>query len=268
MKSAGPVIKLSAPASGEFWQVPVLFEDARLLALCKPAALLISPDRYDAERPNLMKLLHRDIERGAPWAASRGLTYLANAHRLDFETSGVILLAKDKPALVSLANQFGTAHPEKVYVALVQGVPEEESFEVDLRLKPDPRIPGLMRWSKDGKQCLTRFRVLEKFRGVSLIECRPVTGRTHQIRVHLKSAGFPIYADDDYGDSQQLFLSSIKTSYRLKEGREERPLTPTLALHAWRLTVSHPETGAPVEITAPWPDDLEVALKYLRRYGS
>lgn len=267
MKSSGPVVKLSSPATGEFWPVPVVFEDANLLALNKPAGLLTSPDRYDRERPNLMKLLHRDVDRKAPWVAARGLDYLANAHRLDFETSGVILLAKDKPTLVSLANQFGTTHPEKVYVALVQGVPETESFEVDLKLKPDERVPGLMRWSKEGKQSLTRFRVLERFQGVSLLECRPVTGRTHQIRVHLKAAGFPIYADDDYGDGQQLFLSSLKRSYRLKEGAEERPLTPSLALHAWKLTVTHPVGGHPVEITAPWPADLEVALKYLRRYA-
>jgi hypothetical protein len=140
MKSSGPVVKLSSPATGEFWPVPVVFEDANLLALNKPAGLLTSPDRYDRERPNLMKLLHRDVERKAPWAEARGLDYLANAHRLDFETSGVILLSKDKPTLVALANQFGTTHPEKVYVALVQGVPETESFEVDLKLA------GLCRW--------------------------------------------------------------------------------------------------------------------------
>lgn len=268
MKPAGPVVKLSSPATGEFWQIPVLHEDARLFALSKPACLLTSPDRYDAERPNLMKLLHRDIERGAPWAVERGITYLSNAHRLDFETSGVILLAKDKPALVSLADQFGGERPDKTYVALVPGNPGQDEFEVDLKLIPDPRIPGRMRWSKEGKKSLTRFKVLERFKGVSLLECHPVTGRTHQIRVHLNFAGFPIYGDDFYGEGRRLFLSALKPSYRLKEGREERPLTPTLALHAWRLTVAHPDGGAPVSMTAPWPDDLEVALKYLRRYAA
>lgn len=267
MSSPGPVIRLSAPSAGETWSVPVLFEDSRLFAVDKPAGLLTSPDRYDPERPNLMKLLHRDIERQADWAAKRGLQYLSNAHRLDFETSGVLLLAKDKPALVSLANQFGSAHPEKVYVALVQGVPEEDSFEIDLKLKPDERAPGRMRWARDGKQSLTRFTVVKRFRGTALVECRPVTGRTHQIRVHLKAAGYPIYADDTYGDGKMLFLSSIKRAYRLKEGAEERPLTPSLALHAWKLTVTHPESGLPVTITAPWPKDLEVAYKYLRRYA-
>src|SRR5882724_4883703 len=91
------VIKLSSPATREFWEMPVLFEDEHLLALDKPAGLLTSPDRYDPARPNLMKLLHAGIERGAPWAKQRGLSYLMNAHRLDFETSGIILLAMSKP---------------------------------------------------------------------------------------------------------------------------------------------------------------------------
>jgi RluA family pseudouridine synthase len=267
MKASGPVIKLSAPGPGQFWPVPVVHEDARLLAVDKPARLLTSPDRYDRERPNLMKLLHAGIERGAEWAVQRRIDYLSNAHRLDFETTGVLLLAKDKPALVHLANQFGGTQPEKTYVALVPGSPEQDEFEVDLKLTPDPRLPGLMRWSKDGKKALTRFRVLERFRGVTLVSCHPATGRTHQIRVHLKFAGFPIYGDEFYGDGRRLYLSALKPSYRLKDGQEERPLTPSLALHAWKLRVAHPDDGRTVEITAPWPRDLEVALKYLRRFG-
>jgi len=86
-------IKLSAPETRGFWEIPVLYEDEHLLALNKPPLLLSSPDRYDPARPNLIKLLHRDIERGAPWASKRSLRYLMNAHRLDFETSGVMLLA-------------------------------------------------------------------------------------------------------------------------------------------------------------------------------
>src|SRR5262252_8066137 len=112
MKSSA-AIKLSSPATNEFWEIPVLFEDEHLLALDKPAGLLTSPDRYDPNRPNLMKLLHAGIADGKPWAVEQKLTYLSNAHRLDFETSGVILLAKTKPVLVELANLFGTEKPEK-----------------------------------------------------------------------------------------------------------------------------------------------------------
>src|SRR5215211_3177809 len=98
--SAAPSIKLSSPETKEFWEIPVVFEDEHLLAINKPARLLTSPDRYDPNRPNIMRLLHEGIAANKVWARERGLTYLANAHRLDFETSGVMLLAKNKPALV------------------------------------------------------------------------------------------------------------------------------------------------------------------------
>src|ERR1051326_8122741 len=97
------VIKLSSPSTQEFWEIPVLYEDEHLLALDKPAGLLTSPDRYDSQRPNLMKLLHAGIAESKPWAREHRLTYLSNAHRLDFDTSGVILLAKNKETLVQLA---------------------------------------------------------------------------------------------------------------------------------------------------------------------
>src|SRR3954452_14673541 len=116
MKSANPIIKLSSPATNEFWEINVVFEDAHLLAVDKPSGLLTSPDRYDPQRPNLMKLLHAGIAEGKPWARERGLEYLMNAHRLDFETSGILLLAKNKPALVKLADQFGSEKPAKHYV--------------------------------------------------------------------------------------------------------------------------------------------------------
>jgi RluA family pseudouridine synthase len=244
-----------------------VYEDAHLLALDKPAGLLTSPDRYDPDRPNLMKLLHAGIETGRPWAAARGLTYLSNAHRLDFETSGILLLAKDRTTLVALADQFGSEKPAKVYVALAKGTPKEKEFEVDLKLKPDAFRPGRMRWAKDGKKSLTRFKVLEEFGGVTLLECHPLTGRTHQIRVHLLSAGLPILGDPVYAEGERLYLSQLKPRYRPKPGEEERPLTPRLALHAWKLSLVHPATGEPVAIEAPWPRDLEVALKYLRKYA-
>ena len=95
-RTVGASIKLSAPETREFWEIAILWEDEHLLALDKPSRLLTSPDRSDPHRPNLMQLLHRDITRGAPWARGRGLGYLANAHRLDFDSSGVILLAKEK----------------------------------------------------------------------------------------------------------------------------------------------------------------------------
>jgi len=260
-------IKLSSPAAREFWGIPVLFEDDYLLALDKPGGLLTSPDRYDPQRPNLMKLLHAAIAAGKPWARERGLNYLMNAHRLDFETSGVILLAKGKPALMTLANLFGSEKPLKQYVALVQGTPAEEKFEVDAGLAPHPARTGLMRVDpKNGKHSRTLFEVLEKFSGWTLLRCEPLTGRTHQIRVHLRHAGLPIIGDERYG-GKPLWLSRLKPNYRLKSGHEERPLISRVALHAEQLTLPHPVTGETLTITAPWPKDLKVAVKYLRQFA-
>ena len=260
-------IKLSSPAARAFWEIPVLFEDEYLLALDKPAGLLTSPDRYDRQRPNLMKLLHTAIAGGKPWARERGLSYLMNAHRLDCETSGVILLAKSKPALITLANLFGSEKPLKRYAALVQGTPPDDKFEVDAGLAPHPVKTGLMRVDpRNGKRSRTVFQVLEKFSGWTLLRCEPFTGRTHQIRVHLRHAGLPVVGDELYG-GKPLWLSRLKRDYRLKRGREERPLISRVALHAEELMLPHPVTGETLTITAPWPKDFRVAVKYLRQFA-
>ncbi|EEF58054.1 RluA family pseudouridine synthase [Pedosphaera parvula] len=265
---ASESIKLSSPETREFWEISVLYEDEHLLAVDKPSKLLTSPDRYDPKRPNLMKLLHAGIERGTPWAKSRGLTYLMNAHRLDFETSGVILLAKDKPMLVAVANLFGSEKPVKTYSALVQRSPEEKSFEVDAKLAPHPVKLGLIRVDeKNGKRSRTQFELVEKFAGYSLLKCRPLSGRQHQIRVHLQYAGLPIVGDSLYG-GQPLMLSSLKRDYRLKPNKTERPLLDRVSLHAEELSLVHPLTNAEIKIVAPWPKDLKVAVKYLRLYAA
>jgi RluA family pseudouridine synthase len=260
-------IKLSSPATREFWEIPVLFEDEHLLALDKPVGLPVSADRDDLIRPNLMKLLHSAIADGKPWARERGLNYLMNAHGLDFETSGVILLAKDKPTLVALTDLFGSEKPLQKYVALVRGAPRENNFEADAKLAPHPVRPGFMHVDPaNGKKSKTRFEVLEQFSGYALLKCEPLTSHTHQIRVHLCHARMPIVGDKLYG-GKPLWLSRLKPDYRLKPGHEERPLLSRVALHSEELNIPHPVTGATVTITAPWPKDLKVAVKYLRQFA-
>ena len=196
------VIKLSSPATREFWEIPVLFEDEFLLALDKPAGLLVSPDLASPDRPDLMKLLHAGIAGKKPWARERNLDYLDNAHSLDAETSGVILLAKNKPAFIALANLFSSQKVAEKYVALVRGEPLEEKFEVDAKIAPHPVRLDLMRVdSKEGKQAKTKFEVLENFPrfGYALLKCEPLTNRTHQIRVHASHVGLKIVGDELYG---------------------------------------------------------------------
>jgi len=262
-----PPIKLSSPATREFWEIPVLFEDAHLLALDKPPGLPTSPDRFDLQRPNLLTLLHAGIAAGKPWASARGLSYLMPVHRPEVDTSGVLLLTKTKPVLVAVANFFSTGKPCKQYVALVQGVPPADRFEIEAKLAPHPARPGLMRVdSRGGKRARTVFVVLEKFSRSALLKCEPLTERPHQIRVHLGHAGLRIVGDELYG-GKPLWLSRVKLDFRLKEGKTERPLISRVALHAERLTLPHPVTGEVVTVTSPWPKDFTVAVKYLRRYG-
>ena len=262
------LIKLSSPAPKQFWEIPILYEDNHLLALDKPGQLPVSPDHHELQSPSLMKLLHRDVDRGAPWSALRQIKYLANAHRLDPETTGVILLAKDKATLVVLADQFGIESPTQTYIALVHRTPSEQAFQVNAKLARHSFQPGVIHVDeKQGKKAITNFEVLERFAGYTLLKCQPLSVRTHQIRVHLQHVGFPIVGDSLYGGGR-LLLSTLKPNYRLKPNRTERPLLDRVALHAQSLCLIHPFSKSALTITAPWPKDLTVAVKYLRRFAA
>jgi RluA family pseudouridine synthase len=260
-------IKLSVPVTHEFWEIPVLFEDAHLLALDKPAGLAASPDRLNPEKPDLMTLLHAAIAAGKPWARERNLTYLNNAHRLDAEATGIFLLVKDKPTLIALADLFGSGKPLKKYVALVHGSPGKETFETNAKIAAHAVQPGLQRVDPvDGKKSRALFTVLERFANCTLLRCEPLTDRPHQVRVLLEHAGWPVVGDELYG-GKKLWLSRFKKNYRLKPGHEERPLLSRPALHVAELDFPHPVTGEAVSIKSELAKDLRVALKYLREFG-
>jgi RluA family pseudouridine synthase len=269
-KTVSAVIKLSSPATREFWEIPVLFEDESLLALDKPARLLTSPDAADLARPSLMKLLHGGITDKKPWAQERKLDYLNHANELDADATGVLLLAKNKPAFITLANLFSSEKARIKYVTLARGEPLENQFEVNAKLSPHPVKPGVMRVDQqDGKQANTKFTVLENFprHGYALLQCEPLSERTHQVRVHASHVGLKIAGDELYG-GKPLWLSRLKKEFRLKPGREERPLISHVALHAEELTLPHPVTNETVTIKSEWPKDLKVALKYLRQFST
>lgn len=260
-------IKLSAPDAQIFWEIPVLYEDEHLLALAKPPGVHASPDRDDPKRVNLMQLLHQGIAQGKPFAAEHHLSYLANVHRLDPEVSGVFLLAKSRSVLATLASDFGSGRPYQTYVALIAGDLGQKKLTANAGIAPYPLHPGKFRVdTKKGKMARTEFTVAEKFNGFSLLHARPFTAQPHQVRVHLQSFKLPLCGDRMYG-GKPLLLSQLKRRYQVKEGKSERPLTPTLPLHVEKMWFKHPVTGSPLEILAPWPKDLLVAVKYLRRYA-
>ncbi|MBL9168264.1 MAG: RluA family pseudouridine synthase [Verrucomicrobiales bacterium] len=259
-------IKLSVPEAHLFWEIEVLYEDEHLLAVSKPAGLHATPDREAPRMPHLMGLLHAGIAQAKPFATSRHLSYLASTHRLDPEVSGVLLMAKSKPVLIALANEFSTGKPYLGYVALVAGDLGQAKLTVNAGLIEHPQRPDLQRVdTKKGKMARTELTIAEKFRGYSLLNCRLSTHRHHQVRAHLQHIKLPACGDKPYG-GKQLLLSQMKKRYQVKDGKSERPLTTGPALHAERIWFKHPVTGLPLEIRAPWPKELTVAVKYLRRY--
>ena len=233
--------------------VEIVFEDEHLLVLNKPANLLVLPDRYNEKLPNLSSILNGEL----------GKVYVV--HRIDRETSGVIVFAKTPTAHAKLSSQFEGRDVEKVYQAIVVGTAINDEGCIDAPLAESARQPGVMRVvQKGGKESITDYIVLERFRGYAFVGIRPRTGRTHQIRVHLQSIGVPILADKLYGDGRGFFLSGIKEHYK-SEG-EEKPLLERTALHAAAIGFSHPATGERLSLTIPMPKDMSSVLKYLRKF--
>jgi RluA family pseudouridine synthase len=234
----------------------VLFEDEWLIAFDKPAGLLTVPDRWDKTRGNLMQTVHETLS--PAWF---------NVHRLDRETSGVLLCAKTRPVLQRLAGRFQSGNIGKIYLALTRGTPPDERGEILLPLAADPRRRGrVCVRRKEGRPARTTYEILERWRDCAMVRMELHTGRTHQIRVHLAAVGAPVLCDSFYGDGRPLLLSDIKPGYKRKDA-PERPLLSRLALHAERLAFAHPETNENTVIVSPLPREFEIALKYLRRFG-
>lgn len=234
------------------WQIEILYEDADLLVVNKPAGLLAVPDRYDKTLPNLWDLLRQ----------RHGLPELTNPHRLDRHTSGVMIFTKTPEAYRRLTAQFRDRLIRKEYLAICAGVPTNQTITLPVGERPDR--PGLARIDPaNGKNAETHISVLEAFRCHSLLGVVITTGRLHQIRVHLQAIGHPLIGDADYGGSP-LYLSALKPGYKQKCNELEKPLLNRPALHAAAITLTEPAQT----FRAPVPEDFQVALRYLRRFAA
>lgn len=187
-------------------------------------------------------------------------------HRLDRDTSGVLVFARTEAAHRSLSLQFEEREAAKIYHALCTGAPQEDEcvVEAPLLVDGDKRHRTVVD-TREGKPSVTRFKIIQRFKGYSLLEAAPETGRTHQIRVHAASLGAPLIADPLYGDGKPLFLSVIKRGYRpsAHDTDDERPLIGRTALHALSLTLRHPATGERITYEAPYPKDFRAAVTQL-----
>lgn len=234
--------------------LPTLFEDDHLWVIDKPAGLLTLPDRFDTSSLNLIN-----------WLRDRyGEAYIV--HRLDRDTSGVIVVAKTEAAHRELNQQFEARTVEKIYHALLDGQPPTPTGSIEQAIAPDKQRPGRMQISSRGKAALTEYRVLENLGPFTWVEVVLHTGRTHQIRVHFQAIGLPLLVDPLYGRREAFLLSEIKgRSYNRGKEYEERPLLARTALHASRLAFDHPVSGVRLSFEAPLPKDLRAVLNQLRK---
>jgi len=239
--------------------VEVLYEDAHVLAVNKPSGLGVIPDPGSVEARLLNGLLYY-AQHESPFPCER----IHVVHRLDKETSGALLVAKDVASARYLSERFERREVAKLYLALVRGDLLEDEGEVDLPIAQGSR--GRMRLrERRGRPALSRYQVVERFRGFSLVHVEPRTGRQHQVRLHMSGIGHPLAVDRLYGGNEALYLSELKRGYRRKGERPEAPVIDRLTLHALRIEVDMAD-GTRLVAEAPLPADFERLLRVLRKY--
>ena len=228
----------------------VIYQDEEIVVLNKRSGLLIAADRYDLDAPRL------DLE------AEKEFGRLFAVHRIDKDTSGIVIYARNPESHQKLSMQFQERQVQKTYHCLVHGHPLWTDLKVDLPLLPDgdARHHTVVN-KKLGKPSTTLLHNFGSCGPYSWIEAKPKTGRTHQIRVHLCESGFSIVCDPIYGGNlKPVRLSEVKRSWRGDE-YEEQPLLSRLALHAYKLEITHPVTNQRMTFTAPYPKDMEATRK-------
>ena len=235
----------------------IIYEDQDIVLLNKPALLLTVPDRYTAEKPNLLTLLNKKY----------GKIFIV--HRLDKETSGIIIFAKNAEAHRTLSMDFEHRRVQKTYLALVEGRMVEMEGTIDKPLAPSMTRYNKMVINKRGKRSITTFKVLESFKYYTLVEANIHSGRLHQIRVHLASIGYPLAIDFLYGNKEEFRLSFIKKKgLNLGKFEEERPIMTRTTLHAYSLTIQHPTTNEEMTFKAELHKDFRAVINQLRKWNT
>ncbi len=249
-----PVHNLTQAMKAKLPKLDIIHKDSEFVVVNKPATVLSIPDGYGEGRANLKTILEGEFGR------------VFVVHRLDGETSGVIVFALTEDSHRSLSLQFEKHGVQKIYCALVEGKCEQNEWEVRAEIDSHPSKRGVMQINtKTGKEAVTAFKVVERFRSYALIEAAPKSGRTHQIRVHLAFSGVPIVADKIYGSGKSLLLSTLKRNYKGSAKNDEKPLLSRLGLHAASLSFTHPSSGNLVRFEASLPKDMNAALNQLRK---
>ncbi len=259
-----PKRDLEFSGSGGADELKVLFEDRWLLAVDKPPNVAVHPAGRNMYRTVITALKLHYLRTGDP---DQDITPKL-CHRLDLETSGVLLVAKDDAAHRIVSQMFREREPEKEYLAITHGVPQPRAALIDRAIGPAiGRKVSMKKWvrddtdSADVQEARTEYEVVSTHGGdrFALVKLRLLTGRHHQIRVHCASIGHPLVGDKIYGDDEEIFIRYYED--RMTPEDEAKLMLPRQALHAHRLKIPHPITGAPLEITAPLPEDLAAFLR-------
>ena len=230
------------------WEDLIIYRDEFFTIINKPSGISTLNDRISDL--NILKMAREQNQA------------VSVCHRLDKETSGVLVLANHSEAYKDIALKLERREVKKVYHAVVAGCHSFNDYEATESLYSSS---GKTRVDRNGKESLTLIHTLEVYKKHTLLKCFPFTGRTHQIRVHLAHAGSPIISDQLYG-GENIYLSMLKRNYNLRKFEEESPLIRRMALHALRVAFIHPQTGETLEIEAPYPKDFEVLVKQLRKF--
>jgi RluA family pseudouridine synthase len=243
--------------------LPVLLEDPDLVAVDKPPGITAIPGRDDSQ--SIIEILSQQLD--LPFTGTTD-PRLRVVHRIDKDTSGVLLFAKNSATQRHLSHQFQNNTVEKEYLALVAGRPAEDQGEIDAPIGPHPTSTKRMAVLKHGgRPARTLWKVEQRFRDFALLRVFPQTGKTHQIRVHLAHIGLPLAIDPLYhAGVDAIYLSSFKRAYREKRDQAERPLIQRLTLHAQKLRFTAP-SGEKVEVVSPLPKDLRATRDQLARHG-